>query len=255
MTFGFGIDDEVGLAHSQRPHPHRHINSEEKWRPPYLDSSRVSSSRDSRRPRSSPAGCFSWQGTSALASIPGSGGVIHGSFQKQNGQLRVIDTATQQCRPSEVAISWSQVGPQGIQGPKGDTGATGPPGPKGDTGATGATGATGPQGPQGETGATGATGAQGPQGPPGPAGGGAGVLVKNSYLVPKGGIFNPTHSDVTTSCPAGKHVTGGTAQLGGLKVGQIDSSTPTDDLTGWRVLSTDADIITSMFIEVWVICA
>src|SRR5580765_5031657 len=88
------------------------------------------------------------------AAIPDSSGVIHGCYQKNVGNLRVIDpSAGDSCRPSEIAISWSQTGPQG------PTGATGPTGPKGDTGATG---------PQGPPGATGATGPAGPTGPPGP---------------------------------------------------------------------------------------
>ena len=129
------------------------------------------------------AGAFLAGGAVALAAIPDSSGVIHGCYQKNVGNLRVIDPdAGDNCRPPEIAISWNQtgpVGPVGPQGPKGDTGATGPQGPKGDTGATGPqgpkgdTGATGAQGPKGDTGATGPkgdTGATGPQGPPGPQG-------------------------------------------------------------------------------------
>jgi hypothetical protein len=82
------------------------------------------------------------------AAIPDSSGVIQGCYQKDHGQLRVIDTQEHQsCKHSEVPLSWSQTGPQGAtgpQGPKGDTGATGPQGPKGDTGPTGPQGATGP---------------------------------------------------------------------------------------------------------------
>ena len=112
------------------------------------------------------------------AAIPDSSGVIHGCYQKNVGNLRVIDSsAGDSCRPSEIGISWSQTGPQGptgatgpagpagATGPKGDTGATGPAGPAGATGPKGDTGATGPQGPPG---ATGATGPAGPTGPPGP---------------------------------------------------------------------------------------
>jgi hypothetical protein len=72
------------------------------------------------------------------AAIPDSNGVINGCYQKDVGNLRVIDSsAGDSCRPSETAISWSQTGPQGPAGPagqpgsKGDTGATGPPGPPG----------------------------------------------------------------------------------------------------------------------------
>src|SRR5215475_2015551 len=104
-------------------------------------------------------------GGAALAAIPDSNGVINGCYQKNVGNLRVIDpSAGDSCRPSEVPISWSQTGPTGPQGPKGDTGATGPQGPKGDTGAIG------PQGPQGPKGDTGLTGPQGPAGPQGPQG-------------------------------------------------------------------------------------
>ena len=129
-------------------------------------------------------------GTVAFASIPdsptGSGGVISGCFKTQNGQLRVIDPATEQCLPSETAISWNQVGPtgpqgpqgiQGIQGPIGDTGPQGVQGLKGDTGAQGAqglqglTGATGPAGADGATGPAGPGGPAGATGPAGPPGG------------------------------------------------------------------------------------
>ena len=58
--------------------------------------------------------------TAVQADIPDSG-VIHGCYQKVNGQLRVIDTSQGgTCRPSEKALSWNQTGPTG------PTGATGP---------------------------------------------------------------------------------------------------------------------------------
>jgi hypothetical protein len=91
------------------------------------------------------------------AAIPDSGGVIHGCYQKEHGQLRVIDSEQQQsCKHSEVALNWSQTGPQGPAGPQG---------PKGDTGAIGPQGPAGTQGPAGPQGAQGATGPQGPTGP------------------------------------------------------------------------------------------
>jgi Collagen triple helix repeat (20 copies) len=95
--------------------------------------------------------------TYAVADI-GDGGVISGCFKSQNGQLRLIDPATDTCLPSETAISWGQTGPQGPAGPPGPQGPTGPQGPAGPQGATG------PQGPAGPQGATGPTGPQGPQG-------------------------------------------------------------------------------------------
>ena len=70
------------------------------------------------------------------AAIPDSGGVIHGCYQKNVGNLRVVSDPTT-CRKSEIPLNWSQTGPQGPvgpQGPKGDTGATGPQGPAGPSG-------------------------------------------------------------------------------------------------------------------------
>jgi Collagen triple helix repeat (20 copies) len=127
----------------------------------------------------------------ALAAIPDSTGVINGCYQKNVGNLRVIDpSAGGSCRPSEIAIRWSQTGPQGPPGPQGPTG---PQGPKGDTGATGPQGPAGPQGPKGDTGATGPQGAIGPQG----ATGAAGPAGPPGQI----GLANQT-------CPAGAFVTG-----------------------------------------------
>ena len=64
-------------------------------------------------------------GTVALASIPDSAGVIHGCYKSATGALRVIDTATQECRASETPISWNQVGPAGATGPQGPQGPSG----------------------------------------------------------------------------------------------------------------------------------
>ena len=86
--------------------------------------------------------------TYAVADI-GGGGVINGCYKTQNGQLRLIDPASDSCHPSETAISWSQTGPQGPKGDKGDPGPAGPQGPKGDKGDPGAQGPVGPQGQPG----------------------------------------------------------------------------------------------------------
>ena len=58
----------------------------------------------------------------AVASIPDSSGVIHGCYKTANGQLRIIDTASDSCRPSETAISWNQTGAQGPPGQPGPAG-------------------------------------------------------------------------------------------------------------------------------------
>jgi hypothetical protein len=79
-------------------------------------------------------------GAGAYAAIPGGNGVINGCSQKNEGMLRVIDSATQACRDSEIPIAWNQTGPQGPVGPQGPTGPQGPQGQKGDPGANGVSG-------------------------------------------------------------------------------------------------------------------
>src|SRR3989440_7190243 len=69
---------------------------------------------------------FAVAGGIAWAAIPGAGGVINGCYQKNEGQLRVIDPGTDNCRPSEVAIVWNQ---QGVKGEKGDKGEAADAGP------------------------------------------------------------------------------------------------------------------------------
>jgi hypothetical protein len=146
-----------------------------------------------------------------VAAIPDGGGVINACYKKNTGELRVIDAERAQvCHPTkELALAWSQVGPQGLPGPAGSPGEKGD---KGDPGAAGVPGAPGAPGAKGETGATGATGATGPQGipgPPGPAGPG-GIsgyeIVSDSFDV--GGFQTGIGS---VSCPAGKKVLGGGA--------------------------------------------
>jgi type VI secretion system Hcp family effector len=89
----------------------------------------------------------------SLASIPDSGGLIHGCVNKATGVVRIIDTAKTgtlgTCVASgalaETAVTWSQTGPAGPAGGQGPAGQAGPAGPAGP---------------------------QGPAGPAGPAGGG-----------------------------------------------------------------------------------
>jgi hypothetical protein len=56
----------------------------------------------------------------AVASIPDSSGVFHACYQKNNGQLRLVESASN-CRPSETATSWSQTGPPGPPGTPGSS--------------------------------------------------------------------------------------------------------------------------------------
>ena len=76
----------------------------------------------------------------AKATIPDSGGVIHGCYKQPTGALRVIDQgAGGACNSSESGLDWSQqapAGPQGSQGPPGPAGGSGPQGPAGLSGAT-----------------------------------------------------------------------------------------------------------------------
>ena len=66
--------------------------------------------------------------TVASATIPDSGGVIHGCYTKSGGSLRVIDASVTNCKSTETSLNWSQTGPKG---PTGSMGAAGPPGPAG----------------------------------------------------------------------------------------------------------------------------
>ena len=80
----------------------------------------------------------------ALATIPGSDGVIRGCYSKSGGALRIVDSSQTTCPNGEATLAWNQTGPPGPQGLKGDTGLQGP---KGDTGPQGATGPPGPSNP------------------------------------------------------------------------------------------------------------
>jgi hypothetical protein len=66
------------------------------------------------------------------ATIPDSGGVIHGCYLNNSGTLRVVDDPST-CKNNETAMAWSQTGPQGQQGPQGPQG---PPGPAGQNAAS-----------------------------------------------------------------------------------------------------------------------
>lgn len=94
-------------------------------------------------------------GVVASADIPAPNGMIRGCYKQANGDLRLVDRASD-CRNNENFIRWNQEGEDGSQGP------SGPQGPQGIPGV---------QGPQGVPGPQGQPGAQGPQGPAGTDGG------------------------------------------------------------------------------------
>jgi hypothetical protein len=160
----------------------------------------------------------------AWATIPAGDGLFHGCYQKEEGNLRVVDDAGESCRSSEVAISWSQTGPQGPAGP------------------------TGPQGPQGEKGDDGADGVSGWE------------RKTNSLLVANGpnDVF---FADAT--CSSGRKPLGGGYQLkdeGGGASGELEreasdevlASVPLDN--GWRV-AVQQDEDEDFTLIVWVVCA
>lgn len=75
----------------------------------------------------------------AFATIPDSGGVIHGCYKTpvpaHGTPLQVIDTdAGGSCPGGTLPLTWNQTGPQG---PQGATGAQGPTGPAGSPGISG----------------------------------------------------------------------------------------------------------------------
>lgn len=54
-------------------------------------------------------------GGAAFAALPGSNGAIHACYQRNSGDLRIVDAADA-CRNGETAIAWNQRGPQGLPG-------------------------------------------------------------------------------------------------------------------------------------------
>jgi hypothetical protein len=106
-------------------------------------------------------------GSTALASIPDSGGVIHGCYKPQSdghsSPLGVIDTALSNghCPSGQTQLTWNQTGPQGPAGP------------------------------------------QGPQGPPGPAGGAAQIITQDVHFAGGCGNNCPEQDTETVDCPAG----------------------------------------------------
>lgn len=61
----------------------------------------------------------------ASATIPDGNGVIHGCYTKSGGALRVIDASVTNCKSTETALTWNQIGPTGPQGPQGAQGPAG----------------------------------------------------------------------------------------------------------------------------------
>jgi len=64
----------------------------------------------------------------AVASIPGTDGVIHGCYPS-NGNLRVVNSPSETCKSNETSLDWNAQGPSGATGQQGPSGPAGPPGP------------------------------------------------------------------------------------------------------------------------------
>jgi Collagen triple helix repeat (20 copies) len=164
--------------------------------------------------------------TAIQASIPDSGGVIHGcyntSLARGNpvGALRVIDTAKDggNCASGESSLNWNVKGITGPQGPQGVQGPQGPKGDKGDPGTTGLPGAAGTNGTNGTNGADGISG----------------------YEVVS--VTGKT-GEAVAQCPTGKKVIGG----GGYSNGGLQFSEPTNSNTAWDVVGHDLTLGTGAF--------
>jgi hypothetical protein len=180
--------------------------------------------------------------TPAFAGIPSVNGVITACYTPNKGDMRVIDVERgETCKDKEVQITWNQIGPKGDKGDPGPQGIPGPQGEKGDPGPQGLQGLPGPQGLQGLPGVQGEPGPQGaigPQGERGPQGfqgpaGGPGPKGDTGPMGPQGepgsqgpaGISGYERVTFTTgfdstglkqgsvSCPAGKKLLGGGAEV------------------------------------------
>ena len=64
-------------------------------------------------------------GGAAWAAIPDGSGEIHGCYQKNVGNLRVVDPDEGGCRPSEIAVAWNSRGAPGEPGSPGVPGRDG----------------------------------------------------------------------------------------------------------------------------------
>ena len=180
-------------------------------------------------------------GSGVRASIPDSAtAVISGCYRTSNGALRVIDAeAGETCSPSELPLTWNQVGPRGAQGPEGPAGPEGPQGP------------AGPEGPQGPA---------GPEGPQGPAGHVDAASAASDVEFPPG-----LHRRSVT-CPAGFEATGGGHQINGYPVNSpyfpwvkgsgLDLTTedPLNHPTTWYIELQNGSATGTVHVRLFVMC-
>lgn len=158
-----------------------------------------------------------------------------------------------------------EVGPQGPTGPQGEVGPAGPQGemgPMGPAGPQGDAGPMGPAGPQGATGPAGATGPMGPMGPMGPAGPEGPAGMSGLEIVPvvltSAGVNGLGTLQGDASCPVGKRVVGGGAQVvhNGTGILVTRDSYALNDTT-WRVAFRNTSIspATAITLTIRLVCA
>jgi hypothetical protein len=162
----------------------------------------------------------------AQPATPPSTTLIQACVDRQNGKLRIVNTANA-CRRDEQPLSWNQMGVPGAQGTPGTPGA------------------------QGAQGLPGAAGAQGAQGLPGVSGYERVVVTTNNEQL---GAFGETVR--TISCPAGKKVvSGGGIIFNASGRWYLDTSGPVSD-TQWAIAfaNATANPITAGQMSVSAIC-
>lgn len=160
------------------------------------------------------------------------------------------------------------VGPSGPQGVGGPAGANGTQGAKGDKGEKGDQGGQGPAGPAGSQGAQGVAGAQGPQGPKGDSGaaGGGGssgaTRVAGDLVTSAVNIGSGNQLTATVTCPEGKVLLGGGAEVKsstGTQNGStlLSSSYPSSETT-WTAVGTVRATMTggsAMTVQAFALCS
>jgi len=153
----------------------------------------------------------------------------------KDGQVRSADVGDGSLVAKDFAAGQLPAGQRGPEGPQGPAGEAGPQGPAGEVGTQG------PQGPAG------------PQGPEGPAGlSGVETVVSNNFS-------NQVRLEATATatCPAGKQVIGGGADLNSQfperKTG-IVASRPVGN-SGWTATGRTYEAATGVNLSVWAICA
>jgi hypothetical protein len=157
----------------------------------------------------------------AYATIPDTGGVIRSCYDKDNGNVRLIDPASpvkdrNSCRTNERALNWN------MQGLKGDSGTNGTNGTNGTDGVDGSDGAPGTDGISGY------------------------AIVSEHFVFGEG----------TVLCTDGKHVIGGGAEMD-ASTGTLSASGPHGSI-GWHALGkvlNDPGGLLSHGIQIMAICA